>query len=90
MQEAGPSALYTAVATTIQAAGHDLLPQRQRALMKAAAYGRPFCPEDFPKQLMYGTACRVRILSAIRDVGVGIPLTMAQLEALSLPVLVAR
>ncbi|KAG2436636.1 hypothetical protein HXX76_006164 [Chlamydomonas incerta] len=39
---------------------------------------------------MYGTACRLRVLNAVRDARVGLPLTMSQLEALSLPVLVAR
>ncbi|GLC37683.1 hypothetical protein PLESTM_000635700 [Pleodorina starrii] len=90
IQDSGPSALPSAVATCIQAAGHDLAPQRQRALMRAAAYGRPFCPPDFPRQLMYGVACRLRVLAAVRDPRVGLPLTMTQLEALSLPVLVAR
>lgn len=78
------------MATTITAASHDLSPLRQRSLMRAAAYGRPFCPPEFPRQLMYGTACRLRVLNAVRDARVGLPLTMSQLEALSLPVLVAR
>ncbi|GIL65103.1 hypothetical protein Vafri_18928 [Volvox africanus] len=90
IQDLSPASLSAAVATCIQAAGHDLNPVRQRALMRAAAYGRPFCPPDFPRQLMYGVACRLRILNAARDPRVGLPLTMTQLEALSLPVLVAR
>eukprot|EP00198_Chlamydomonas_reinhardtii_P010037 XP_001699374.1 VPS16-like protein [Chlamydomonas reinhardtii] len=90
IQDGGPTALAAAVATTITAASHDLSPLRQRSLMRAAAYGRPFCPPEFPRQLMYGTACRLRVLNAVRDARVGLPLTMSQLEALSLPVLVAR
>ncbi|KAG2424052.1 hypothetical protein HYH02_015233 [Chlamydomonas schloesseri] len=90
IQDGGSTALAAAVATAITAAGHDLSPLRQRSLMRAAAYGRPFCPPDFPRQLMYGTACRLRVLNAVRDARVGLPLTMSQLEALSLPVLVAR
>ncbi|GIL84671.1 hypothetical protein Vretifemale_13276, partial [Volvox reticuliferus] len=90
IQDRSPSSLPAAVSTCIQAAGHDLNPVRQRALLRAAAYGRPFCPPDFPRQLMYGVACRLRILNAVRDPRVGLPLTMTQLEALSLPVLVAR
>lgn len=39
---------------------------------------------------MYGTACRLRVLNAVRDPQVGLPLTATQLEALSLPVVVAR
>ncbi|EFJ45438.1 hypothetical protein VOLCADRAFT_105988 [Volvox carteri f. nagariensis] len=90
IQDSGPAFLPAAVSTCIQAAGHDINPVRQRALMRAAAYGRPFCSPDFPRQLMYGVACRLRILSAVRDPRVGLPLTMKQLEALSLPVLVGR
>ncbi|KAG2491741.1 hypothetical protein HYH03_009904 [Edaphochlamys debaryana] len=90
IQDGGPACLAAAVAACATAAGHDLAPPRQRALMRAAAFGRPFCGPSFPRQLMYGTACRLRILNALRDPRVGLPLTAAQLEALSLPVLVAR
>ena len=90
LQDGGRDELPAAVRTCVEAAGHDLSPPRQRALMRAAAYGRPFCLPSFPRQLMYGTACRLRILNAVRDAGVGLPLTMVQLEALSLPVVVAR
>ncbi|GFR52293.1 hypothetical protein Agub_g14828, partial [Astrephomene gubernaculifera] len=86
----GGSLLPAAVAGCVAAAGADLNPLRQRALLRAAAYGRPFCPPSFPKQLMYGVACRLRVLAAVRDPRVGLPLTMAQLEVLGLPVLVAR
>ncbi|KAI8468744.1 MAG: vacuolar protein sorting-associated protein 16 [Monoraphidium minutum] len=82
--------LPDAVRTCIDAAGLEMNAPRQRALMRAAAFGRPFCPPSFPPLLMRDVARKLRILNAVREPGVGLPLTMAQLEALTLPVLVSR
>jgi hypothetical protein len=58
--------------------------------MRAAAFGRAFLPPTFPRLLMRDAARKLRALNAVRDERVGVGLTMAQLEALTLPVLVSR
>jgi hypothetical protein len=58
--------------------------------MRAAAFGRPFLPPSFPPLLMREAARKLRVLNAARDPAVGVPLTMPQLDALTLPVLVSR
>ncbi|MEW5298634.1 MAG: hypothetical protein WDW36_001730 [Sanguina aurantia] len=82
--------LPCAVITTIQAAGLDTSVARQRALLRAACYGRAFCPSDFPPLLLHSTCSKLRLLNALREPAVGMPLTMGQLEALTVPVVVAR
>ncbi len=87
---------------------------RQKALLRAACYGRAFCTGglggssgggyDTPSSssshqshtpalspyLMHDTTGKLRVLNALREPAVGLPLTMCQLEALTLPVVVAR
>lgn len=70
-------------------AGLDLSVVRQRALLRAAVFGRAFATH-VPKDLLRGTALKLRLLNALREPVVGLPLTMPQLEALSLPVVVSR
>lgn len=82
--------LADAVHGCAEAAGHDLVVARQKALMRAAVYGRAFCPPSFPADLLHGVALRLRVLNALRDASVGVPLTYTQLEVLTLPVVVAR
>ncbi|KIY95564.1 Vacuolar protein sorting-associated protein 16 [Monoraphidium neglectum] len=82
--------LQEAVEACIEAAGLELNVPRQRALMRAAAFGRAFVPPFFPPLLMREAARKLRVLNVVRDAAVGIPLTMPQLEALTLPVLVSR
>jgi hypothetical protein len=62
---------------------------RQRALLRAAVFGRAFATH-VPKDLLRSTALKLRLLNALREPDVGLPLTMPQLEALSLPVVVSR
>lgn len=71
------------------AAGLELSVPRQRALLRAAVFGRAFAP-SVPAGLLRDTALRLRLLNALREPEVGLPLTMPQLEALSLPVVVSR
>lgn len=70
-------------------AGLDLSVVRQRALLRAAVFGRAFAA-DVPRDLLRSTALKLRLLNALREPDVGLPLTMPQLEALSLPVVVSR
>lgn len=62
---------------------------RQRALLHAAVFGRAFAA-DVPRDLLRSVALKLRLLNALREPDVGMPLTMPQLEALSLPVVVSR
>jgi hypothetical protein len=62
---------------------------RQRALLRAAIFGRAFA-QAVPRGLLRDVALKLRLLNALRDPHVGMPLTMPQLEALSLPVVVSR
>lgn len=62
---------------------------RQRALLRAAVFGRAFARRVDPG-LLHGLAVRLRVLNALRQPDVGMPLTMPQLEALSMPVVVNR
>jgi hypothetical protein len=68
--------------------GLDLSVVRQRALLRAAVFGRAFCL-DVPRDLLRSVALKLRLLNALREPDVGLPLTMPQLEALSLPVVVS-
>lgn len=62
---------------------------RQRALLRAAVFGRAFA-SDVPAALLHQLAIKMRILNALREPEVGVPLTLPQLEALSLPVVISR
>ncbi|GBF95901.1 hypothetical protein Rsub_08492 [Raphidocelis subcapitata] len=90
LRELGTAGIGEAVRACIEAAGLDLSPPRQRALLRAAAFGRPFAGPNFPPLALRGAARVLRVLNAVRDPAVGVPLTAAQLEALTLPVLVSR
>jgi hypothetical protein len=70
-------------------AGLDLSVTRQKALLRAAVFGRAFAA-SVAAPLLRDTAQRLRLLNALREPDVGLPLTMPQLQALSLPVVVNR
>lgn len=58
---------------------------------QAACYGRAFCAaEAFPRDRIVTVCRQLRILNALRAPRVGLPLTAAQAEALTLPVVVSR
>jgi hypothetical protein len=70
--------------------GCELSVLRQRALLRAAVLGRAFCKTDFPQLLLVNTCRQLRVLNALRDPSVGLPLTLAQLQELTAPQLVSR
>ncbi|UYV62515.1 VPS16 [Cordylochernes scorpioides] len=84
--------LELAVTQCIEAAGHELDPQRQKKLLRAASFGKCFLPEISPEPFV--TTCRkLRVLNAIRVHTIGLPLTWTQLprlEHLTIPKLVDR
>eukprot|EP00775_Hariotina_reticulata_P009376 gene9376-9539_t len=81
--------LQAAVEACATAAGLELSVPRQRALLRAAVFGRAFAL-DVPADLLHQLAIKMRILNALREPDVGLPLSMPQLEALSLPVVISR
>ena len=59
--------------------------------MQAAVYGRAFCTADaVGKTALRDTATSLRLLNALRDPGIGVPLTLRQLSNMTTPVLIQR
>lgn len=81
--------LPKAVQTCLQAACHEYDPKVQRKLLKAAAYGKSFC-DQFKHEEFMNTCKKIRVLNAVRDPNVGIPITSKQLERLTVGVLIDR
>ncbi|XP_071942390.1 vacuolar protein sorting-associated protein 16 homolog [Antedon mediterranea] len=81
--------LPRAVQQCIQAAGAEYEPATQRMLLRAASFGKCFLSNMKPD--MFVNMCQMlRVLNAVRDYRVGIPITYEQLKHLTLPVLIDR
>ncbi|KXJ28267.1 vacuolar protein sorting-associated protein 16 homolog [Exaiptasia diaphana] len=81
--------LTKAVEQCIQAAGAEFEPSVQRGLLRAASLGKSFLTDFSPKPFV--TMCQsLRVLNAVREYTIGIPLTFAQLQQMSIPVLIDR
>ncbi|XP_045122050.1 vacuolar protein sorting-associated protein 16 homolog isoform X1 [Portunus trituberculatus] len=78
-----------AVNQCLQAAQHQYQPQAQKMLLRAALFGKSFIPEMNPEPCKK-TIFTLRVLNAVRDYRVGLPLTWSQMEHLTLPVLLDR
>uniref|UniRef100_A0A0D6R9L4 Protein VACUOLELESS1 n=1 Tax=Araucaria cunninghamii TaxID=56994 RepID=A0A0D6R9L4_ARACU len=83
------SSLHEAVESCIDAAGHEFDISRQRTLLRAASYGKPFC-SHFPRDQIKEMCKTLRILNAVRHYEIGIPLSIQQYKVLTAPVLIAR
>ncbi|CAD7696036.1 unnamed protein product [Ostreobium quekettii] len=83
------SDLQEAVQTCVEVAGAVWDTNTQRSVLKAACYGRAFC-NQFPSHTIYEMCQKLRVLNAVRDAAVGWPLTMAQMDTLTLPVVISR
>uniref|UniRef100_A0ACD5W1V2 Uncharacterized protein n=1 Tax=Avena sativa TaxID=4498 RepID=A0ACD5W1V2_AVESA len=83
------SSLPEAIEACIDAAGYEFDVSRQHTLLKAATYGLAFC-----SQLRHGRfqeMCKMlRVLNAIRDPEIGMPLTIQQYKLLTATVLIGR
>lgn len=85
-----PAAQCSAVSSVCPgAAGLELDVTRQKGLLRAAVFGRAFAP-SVSTGMLRDLTTKLRVLNALRDPAVGLPLTMPQLEALTLPVVVHR
>jgi hypothetical protein len=72
-------------------AAADMNIARQKALLRAAAFGHAFCPAtSIPPYLTHDTAHKLRLLNVLRSPEIGLPLTAAQLGVLGLPAVIGR
>ncbi|KAI9106064.1 Vps16, N-terminal region-domain-containing protein [Phlyctochytrium arcticum] len=83
------SELTEAVDSCLDAAGHEIHPTRQRALLRAASFGKCFL--DSYNSDRFVKVCEIiRVLNAVRHYEVGIPLTYTQFLRLTPEVLINR
>eukprot|EP00898_Chlorokybus_atmophyticus_P007460 jgi/Chlat1/7715/Chrsp66S07190 len=83
------SKLSEAVAACVDAAGFELDIPTQRSLLRAAAYGKAFCP-SFSRDRFFNTCQTLRILNAVRHYDAGIAITYQQYQMLTPEVLIKR
>ncbi|XP_065839193.1 vacuolar protein sorting-associated protein 16 homolog [Oscarella lobularis] len=81
--------LEKAVEQCIAAAGSELEPSYQRHLLRASSFGKCFL-DDFNSQSFVEMCHVLRVLNAVRDFRIAIPLTIIQYQKLSLPILIDR
>uniref|UniRef100_A0A671K798 Vacuolar protein sorting-associated protein 16 homolog n=1 Tax=Sinocyclocheilus anshuiensis TaxID=1608454 RepID=A0A671K798_9TELE len=83
------SLLSEAVRQCVEAAGHEHEPETQKTLLRAASFGKCFLSNFPPEQFV--SMCRdLRVLNAVRDYTVGIPLTHTQFKQMTVQVLIDR
>ncbi|KAJ9685966.1 hypothetical protein PVL29_015044 [Vitis rotundifolia] len=83
------SSLPEAVEACIDAAGHEFDVSRQRTLLRAASYGQAFC--SHVQRDRFQEMCKtLRVLNAVRNSEIGIPLSIQQYKLLTAPVLIGR
>ncbi|KAM9327919.1 vacuolar protein sorting-associated protein 16 homolog [Pholidichthys leucotaenia] len=81
--------LGEAVRQCVEAAGHEFDTDTQKSLMRAASFGKCFLT-DFSPDHFVNTCRELRVLNAVRDPAVGMPLTHTQFKQLTLQVLIDR
>ena len=78
-----------AVKQCIEAAGHEHSISTQKMLLRAASFGKCFVLQMDPKPFV--EMCQtLRVLNAVRDYKIGLPLTFNQLKFLTMQVLLDR
>ncbi|NXH79255.1 VPS16 protein, partial [Hydrobates tethys] len=81
--------LPEAVSQCIEAAGYEHEPDTQKSLLRAASFGKCFI-DKFPPESFVRMCQDLRVLNAIRDYQIGIPLTFTQYKRLTIEVLLDR
>ncbi|NXX58608.1 VPS16 protein, partial [Scopus umbretta] len=81
--------LPEAVSRCIEAAGYEHEPDTQKSLLRAASFGKCFI-DKFPPESFVRMCQDLRVLNAIRDYQIGIPLTFTQYKRLTIEVLLDR
>ncbi|CAL5394026.1 unnamed protein product [Camellia sinensis] len=90
------SSLPEAVEACIDAAGHEFDVSRQRTLLRAASYGQAFSRTSpstighFQRDRFQEMCKTLRVLNAVRNYDIGIPLSIQQYKLLTPSVLVGR
>ncbi|CAH1635593.1 unnamed protein product [Spodoptera littoralis] len=82
--------LSTAVQNCIEAAAFEFNPEVQKMLIRAAQFGKCFIMDPELTDLYVKTCRWLRVLNAVRDPKVGIPLTSVQMTNLGERVLLER
>ncbi|RWS09868.1 vacuolar protein sorting-associated protein 16-like protein [Dinothrombium tinctorium] len=78
-----------AVRQCVETAGHEYTVSTQKMLLRAASFGKCFVPETDPK--FFVSMCQtLRVLNAIRNPNIGIPMTYNQLQYLSIDVVIQK
>jgi len=85
----GFSSLERAVQDCIEAAGQEIEVHFQKKVLKVASYGKCFC-KNFEAEPFVDMCRKLRVLNAIRRPEVGIAMTINQLRALDIHVLIDR
>ncbi|OWK56755.1 Vacuolar protein sorting-associated protein 16 [Lonchura striata] len=81
--------LPEAVGQCIEAAGYEHEPDTQKSLLRAASFGKCFL-DKFPPEGFVRMCQDLRVLNAVRDYQIGIPLTFTQYKQLTIEVLLDR
>ncbi|PKK17528.1 hypothetical protein A306_00014557, partial [Columba livia] len=81
--------LPEAVSQCIEAAGYEHEPETQKSLLRAASFGKCFL-DKFPPDGFVRMCQDLRVLNAVRDYQIGIPLTFTQYKRLTIEVLLDR
>ncbi|XP_056606714.1 vacuolar protein sorting-associated protein 16 homolog [Triplophysa dalaica] len=81
--------LAEAVKQCVEAAGHEYEPETQKTLLRAASFGKCFL-SNFPPELFISMCRDLRVLNAVRDYTVGMPLTHTQFKQMTIQVLIDR
>eukprot|EP00727_Mastigamoeba_balamuthi_P008613 m51a1_g4374 hypothetical protein (835) ;mRNA; r:320047-323273 len=81
--------LPAAVDTCVEAAAHEFNHASQRALLRAAAFGKSF-DESYQSDKFVGMCRALRVLNAVRNFEVGFPVTYGQYQVLKLDGLIDR
>ncbi|XP_076871793.1 vacuolar protein sorting-associated protein 16 homolog isoform X2 [Brachyhypopomus gauderio] len=81
--------LGEAVRQCVEAAGHEHEAETQKTLQRAASFGKCFL-SNFPPDPFVCMCRDLRVLNAVRDYTVGIPLTHTQFRQMTIQVLIDR
>ncbi|NXX18009.1 VPS16 protein, partial [Podargus strigoides] len=81
--------LPEAVSQCIEAAGYEHEPDTQKSLLRAASFGKCFI-DKFPPESFVRMCQDLRVLNAVRDYQIGVPLTFTQYKRLTIEVLLDR
>ncbi|EPS58224.1 hypothetical protein M569_16591, partial [Genlisea aurea] len=83
------SSLPEAVEACIDAAGYEFDPLLQRTLLRAASYGQTFA-SHVQRDSIQEMCKMLRVLNAVRNIDIGIPLSIQQYKLLTPSVLINR